>query len=300
MLYKARTEPQELLVFQSLDRRMELTEKDKQYYWNLKKGFEGECRFDSWTEKLECDCLVLNDLRLSVNNTTFQIDALIITGETIYLFEVKNYEGDFYYERERLYKNKSEINNPLIQLKRSESLFRQLLHSLGFDMPVTASIVFIHPEFTLYQAPLNAPFIFPTQIKRYFKHLNALTSKLNSKHKKFAERLLSLHMEELSFTKLPRYEFEQLRKGIVCATCGSFSCGVQGRMVICEECGHREIGGIAIMRSIKEFRMLFPDEKLTSETIGEWCKIIDSKRRISRVLEKHFKTVGTGRWTYYQ
>ena len=39
-----------------------------------------------------------------INNTTFQIDTLIIISETIYFFEVKNYEGDYYYESDRLYK----------------------------------------------------------------------------------------------------------------------------------------------------------------------------------------------------
>ncbi|GER65555.1 hypothetical protein BpJC7_17370 [Weizmannia acidilactici] len=103
MLYKDRTKSLELFIFKSLNRRMDLTEKDKQYYWNLEKGYEGERHLDLLTEKLECDCLVLNDLRLYLNNTTFQIDTLVITGETIYVFEVKNYEGDFYYEGERIY-----------------------------------------------------------------------------------------------------------------------------------------------------------------------------------------------------
>jgi len=43
---------------------MDLSDKDKQHYSNLKKGFEGEQQFDSWTGKLETDCLVLNDLLL--------------------------------------------------------------------------------------------------------------------------------------------------------------------------------------------------------------------------------------------
>ena len=53
------------------------------------------------------------------------------------MFEVKNYEGDYYYESDRLYmKPKSEINNPLIQLKRTESLLRQLFQSLRFNLPL--------------------------------------------------------------------------------------------------------------------------------------------------------------------
>ena len=111
MLCKARTESIELQILRSLNSRMDLSDKEKQHYFNLKKGYEGELMFDALTEKLQCDCLILNDLLLKLNQTIFQIDTIIIFPETIYLFEVKNFEGDFYYEGDRLYrKPKSEIS----------------------------------------------------------------------------------------------------------------------------------------------------------------------------------------------
>lgn len=118
MLYKPRTESFDLLILKSLAARMSLSIKDEQLYFALKKGYEGERLFDSWTEKLQCECLILNDLLLKQNNTLLQIDSLIIMSDTIYLFEVKNYEGDYYYELDKLYKlPKSEINNPLIHIE---------------------------------------------------------------------------------------------------------------------------------------------------------------------------------------
>ena len=98
MPFKSRSESAELLILRSLNSRMNLPAKDKQHYFNLQKGFEGEIQFDSVTAKLQLECYILNDLLLKQNNTTFQIDTLIILSETIYLFEVKNYEGDYYYE----------------------------------------------------------------------------------------------------------------------------------------------------------------------------------------------------------
>ena len=163
---------------------MNLSEKDKQHYYNLKKGYEGEVMFDSLTEKLTCDCLILNDLLLKVNNTTFQIDSTIINSRNRSTFtKLKSLDGDYYYESDKLYtKNKLEITNPLIQLSRSESLLRQLFRNLGFKIPIDASVVFINPEFTLYQSPLNKPFIFPTQVNRYLNNLDMINSKLNGKH----------------------------------------------------------------------------------------------------------------------
>jgi hypothetical protein len=77
---------------------MDLIEDTRKYYLNLEKGFEGEVQFDSLTEMYLSDCYILNDLLLEINNTKFQIDSLIIFQETIYLFELKNFEGDFCYE----------------------------------------------------------------------------------------------------------------------------------------------------------------------------------------------------------
>lgn len=280
---------------------MDLSKKDKQHFFNLQKGYEGEIVFDSLTEQIQCECFILNDLLLKQNNTTFQIDSLIIFQESIYIFEVKNYEGNYYYESERLYKTPdSEITNPLNQLTRSESLLRQLLQNMRCSIPIYASVVFIHPEFTLYQTPLNQPFIFPTQVNRYVKKLSKTPSKLNEKHKQLADQLISLHIEDSPFTQLPSYQYNQLQKGVTCCNCISFSIAVEGRVCVCKECGYEEIVATAVMRNVNEFKLLFPDQKITTNIIYDWCQMVNSKTRIKRILEKNFTKVGVHQWSYYE
>ncbi|MDY0406776.1 nuclease-related domain-containing protein [Virgibacillus sp. 179-BFC.A HS] len=185
MLYKSRTKPKELRILELLDKRKGLAEKDQYHYLNLKKGYEGELLFDSLIEKLQCECLILNDLLLKINNSTFQIDSLIIIQGKICFYEVKNYSGDYFYQSDKLFKKpKLEVINPLHQISRSESLLRQLLLSTGINLQIDASVVFINPEFTLYQAPQDRPFIFPTQVNRHLESLNAIPSKLTDKEKR--------------------------------------------------------------------------------------------------------------------
>jgi len=301
MIYKIRSESPELQIYKSLHARMNLLPKDKQYFFNLKKGFEGEVMFDGKTEKLQCDCLILNDLLLKHNSSTFQIDSLILLGEALYLFEVKNFEGDFYYESDKIYtKSRIEISNPLIQLKRTESLLRQLLQSLGFNTTVTASVVFINPEFTLYQCPQDKPFLLPTQITRNLKQLNDNPAKLNGKYKILAEKFVSLHIEESPYSQLPAYHYDLLQKGIKCEVCNSFLITVEGNHCKCLECGHKEALSKAVLRSVKEFQLLFPDQKITTNIIQDWCKVVQPKYRIRRVLERNFNPVGVHQWTYYE
>jgi hypothetical protein len=162
---------------------LNLSTKEKQYYINLEKGYEGEKKFEKLLENQLRDFLILSDLLLEKNNTVFQIDSTLIFQKKIHLFEVKNYEGDFYIEKDIWYsRSGTEINNPLEQLKRSESLFRRLLQDLRLTLPVEAHLIFINPEFTLYQAPMNLPIILPTQLNHFIKKINMTSSKLNGSH----------------------------------------------------------------------------------------------------------------------
>jgi hypothetical protein len=301
MPFKARTISNELKVLRLLNTRLDLTVDQQQHYSNLEKGFAGEIQFDLLTEKLHSDCLILNDLLFEVNKMEFQIDTSIIFQETFYLIEVKNYEGDFCYEPENFHAiSGKEYKDPLDQIKRSKSLLRQLLQNLGYNFPIESYVVFINPEFTLYQSPKDLPFIFPTQLNRFLKKLNSKKSKLTNKHRKLAEQFVSLHLPESSYTQLPTYKYHQLKKGITCKVCNSFLISIRGQKIVCHECGCEELVDSAVMRSVEEIKLLFPNQKITTNVVYEWCNVVESKKRISRILGRNFKTKGFGQWSYYE
>ena len=108
---------------------------------------------------------------------------------------MKNFSGNYYLESDNLFNviNHREYKNPIIQLKRSGTLFRQLLQSLKFTSFVDPAIVFINPEFTLYQAPMDQPIILPTQVNHFLKDLSVLPSKMNENHRQLAKKLITLH-----------------------------------------------------------------------------------------------------------
>lgn len=300
MPFKSRTKSDELKILSYLNTRMKLPENYQQRYLSLKKGFEGEVMFDLLTEKLQCDCLILNDLLLKVNHTTFQIDTLIIK-DSLHVFEVKNYKGDYYYEADNFYpKSGTEILNPLDQLKRCESLLRQLLQKNSFNFPTEARLVFINPEFTLYQAPKKKPIIYPTQLKSFMKNFDSTPSKLTSRHRKLARLLVSLHITKSAFTQVPTYEYDFLKKGSTCKDCNSFSISFERKKLVCDDCGCQEDLESAVLRSVKELRILFPGMKITTNVVFEWCGVIDSRKKISRILKKHFNVKGYGQWSYYE
>jgi hypothetical protein len=301
MLIKTRTVSHELSVMRSLHARMSLLPDDRKRYLKLEKGYQGEVRFDQLTAKLQNDFFVINDLCLEFNNSFFQIDTLIGAQDTIYPFDVKNFEGDYLYESDKfLTIARKEVQNPLDQLKRSNILLQQLLRSVGFKLVVEGNIIFINPAFTLYQAPLNAPFVFPTQLDSFMKKLEQSPSKLNDRHLKLGEQLISMHRTKSPYTRLPPYEYHQLKKGIICSICFSFMIPCGNNKLICKNCGCVENADAAILRSVEEIRLLFPDIKVTTNLMYEWCGVIGSKKKIRRVLNENYKMMGNYRWAFFE
>lgn len=176
------------MTLRSLNTRAELTEKERFHYLNLEKGYEGEVKFDLLAESLQEERYIINDLLLEVNNSYFQIDTSIVSQGVIHLLDIKNFEGDCYWKEDKIYSVKTgrEFKNPVLQLNRSATLFRQLLQNRKLNYLIEPFVIFINPEFTLYQAPLDQPIILPTQVNRFLLDLNKTSSKLNNGHKELA------------------------------------------------------------------------------------------------------------------
>lgn len=299
MFFKNRYESKELLIQRLLNSRMTLPVKEKQKYLYNEKGFEGECLFDGHLKRLSNDWVIINDLRMEHNNSEFQIDSLLISGRTIFPIEVKYLEGDYQIRDHLWYKvSGREIKNPLLQMERNATLLRTLLQDLKFNLPIEPYLVFNHPTFTLYNASLDPHIIFPTQLDRFIEKLILKSSNLGEKHYALAKKLVSMHMDESRHSKLPDYAYEQLKKGILCSSCRSLNTMLSERKIVCVECGGKENFDLAILRSVREFILLFPERKITTSNIQDWCGGV-SHRAIKRVLLKYFRPIGQNRYTYY-
>ncbi|MEH7381742.1 nuclease-related domain-containing protein [Bacillus sp. JJ1533] len=301
MIVKSRGENIELELFRSLRVRKRLNEKEKNNFIYLNKGWLGEKQFDQLLLGLTNECLILNNLLLEVNNTQFQIDSLLITQKKIIIFEVKNFEGDPYIDGDRWHLlSGKEIKNPLIQVSRSESLFRQLLQELRFHLAVESEIVFINPEFYLYEAPVKGPFIFHSQLGRFLNKINSLAAgEIPAGHMRLAEKLVSLHIKESQYKQLPDYTYEEIEKGIVCRRGCTFMDTANQNFLVCPSCRKLEHKESAVLRSVREFTLLFPNRKITTNQIMEWCRVIRSRLTIRKYLLKKYKLVTKGRTSYF-
>lgn len=303
MAFKERTKPKRLRVMELLSRRMNLSrdERNKFLYWV--KGYKGEIQFDVLTQKLKCDCLILNDLFLKVNGKQFQIDTLIITAKGIYIYEVKNFEGTYYYEGTKMYSGRSrkEVYDPLDQVKHASTLLRQLMQQMGYSLPIKTVIVFMNQDFALYQAPMLEELILPGALKAHLAEVSEISGQLSQTQRKFAEEIKALHIEDVSLREVPYYEESSLKKGVICCECGTFiEEYTQSLYSVCPICHHKERIKDTVIRQFEEYKLLFPDQKITKTVLLKWSDGLLSANRIAYTLKQTYRAVGSGRWRYYE
>jgi len=299
---KSRSVPYNLQVSWLLLERMPFTESELKQLHADEKGFEGECYFDQLIAQSPASSyLHLKDLILKWNNSTFQVDSCLLSPHQAYLFEVKNYEGEYYIEGKRRFSvTGKEIKNPLQALQRSEDLFRQLLQHLGLYLPVISKVIFVNGEFTLFNANKHLSIILPTQINSFVKKLGSAVYDETFIEK--ARQLARLHDENSFYLKMhiPDYSYDTLKKGISCGQCRSLSVDVEGRYLICKRCGFKENFEKGILRMAESFKLLFPDRPLSVSNLLDWCQFNNDKRqRIHRILRKHYKMTQRSVASYY-
>lgn len=302
MLIKPRSESDLLKIMRILNARMNLSEDELKQYLYLKKGYEGEVAFDQLTAaNLNKEIFILNDLMLEINHSKFQIDSSLIIQDTIIPCEVKNYEDNYFYRDGEFYLCGAQkpITNPLHQVKRSETLLQQYLKKNGLHFRILPFLVFINPKFFLYQAPQNDSIIFPPQLSNFMKKLNSKPSNLNGMQQKLADQLIVDHKIESPYPKLPSYEYHSLQKGLTCAICNSFFITCGERKATCNDCGFEEEVASAVVRSVDELKLLFPDLKVTTNIIYDWCRVVESRKTVRRVLTRNYRLMGHGKYSYF-
>ncbi|MFC6464012.1 nuclease-related domain-containing protein [Marinilactibacillus sp. GCM10026970] len=285
-----------------LNARTTLRESDRRLLWNLEKGYTGEEQFDTLLAKhLTSDALILNDLLLKNSGSTFQIDTLVISGGTIHLYEIKNYSGDYILTNEGLSTVSGKIiRNPTIQLARTKQNLTNLIRETHFKHKIQAHVVFVHPTFTLYNASTTDSFIFPTQIETHLIKINDQLKMSSQKDRQLAEILVDGQETQNQHEQTtPEYPYEQLEKGVVCPHCNTLSLSSGLRMKSCLTCGHKVPLESAILESVRQYQVLFPEGKVTTNQIDDWCGKQTSTKSIRKVLETHFTMVGTNKLKEY-
>lgn len=301
MMAERRNESEKLKLFRSLNNRMTLSPKERNNYLNMEKGLEGEKKFDAILEKqLESDFLILPDLLYDYNTSIFQIDTFVISRLKHFLFEIKNSEGDFFIDKGKWYHiSGEEIADPLSQLKRSKMLLSRLFKEHGYNIPFEAFVIFVNPDFSLLQAPIDSPIILPGQINHFLKNMNLGPHKLTQQQQQLSAKMLSWRTYAPPYKYVPHYTYDGVRKGIACEICHTFYNASHSKMFNCHNCRHLESVTSAVLRTIDEFVLMYPELEITTNGVYEWCGGVVSKKGIRNILLRYFRLIGHASSSHY-
>ncbi|GAB2487626.1 nuclease-related domain-containing protein [Alkalibacterium psychrotolerans] len=294
-------ESKQLKILAELQRRQGLNKEDSDYLEQLLKGFEGEKIFDEKLESLNTEYLILQDLQLEVNRQTFQIDTLVLSESKIVVYEVKNYQGEYVYSDKELihFPRGNVILNPLTQLNRSVTLLKILLQKLNIKSEVSGKVVFVNPSFVLYNSPPSKEILLPQQIEKHIRRLNSHSISIGSASNKLADKLLEMHKVDERFIKVPAYSFEGLIKQVNCLECRSEMVRQSLRKSVCSKCDFGARNEWLIQNEVEVFVLLFPEKKVTTTHIHDWCGRFFSAQSIYKVLSRKYVQVGSKKGNFY-
>ena len=279
--------PRTLEILEAIDGRIILNDEQKRYLCNMQSGYRGECDFISLMETLNCPHILVHDLYFEPKfSGPIQIDFLLLVGNTIIIYEVKNYTGVWQHNEDVYRQSGMERANPLIQLARTKNNFKALLREFGYSQVNVDAVVFhIGRTFTLLGAPENRNVILPTQISDHLLKLNLYQYVVSQSLIDLATVLETSALPATPFMKrIPKYEFDTMRKGLRCGECRGFIERASQRRYCCEACGHKGYCADAVRSALADYRLLFPQRKISGAILSEWCGNKVSSSQCQRII----------------
>ena len=302
-----RTPSKSLLLqkLESANKRIPLTTSQSSQYIRESAGYEGELFLSKHlNESLEVDHIALYDLHLEDNQKEFQIDCLLILQDEIYVIEVKHYRGEYEVVRNdwRNIHNGYLIETPLVQLNRAKRLLENLLKKMQVNLKVNEVLILTSPEFYLFKSDVNTNIITRIQLGRFVNQLNSRRLHLNDWHVNLSLKLHDRHINESKYQEKLEFDFDSMRKGVKCEECEGWLEKYETysrKYLYCNSCNNRYLGSEIIFKSINEYRLLFPERKITVSAIHQWTGESLSRFIIRKILNKHFIPVGSTKSKYY-
>lgn len=268
MILKKRQAPPELFQLESLLKRMPLTHSQLPHWTEklrrIKAGFHGEQRIDSLWQEIDIPIpyYLIHDLFIKKQQSSYQIDTLLITSRFILILEIKSISGLLHFDaqtRQFFRTNKDGsidgMRNPDDQVRRYEKWIEHFLSERKVKLPVIGAIVFTYPSAVIQSTAgkrimiqsSGLPYLLDRLVKEY---PSDILSKLSTK--KLANQLLKLH----SLKPLPQFELPfGLLTGVLCPRCERVAMSYKRKNWFCKTCQYSNPQ--AHLEALKQYRSLF-------------------------------------------
>ncbi|RIN76933.1 nuclease-related domain-containing protein, partial [Mammaliicoccus sciuri] len=169
----------------NLDQRKEL-------YIN-QTGLEGEMYFKAILDTI-VDVKYVYNLEIGTSNH-IQIDFLVVSSTKIYIFEVKHYTGDWYFEENYIKcTNSLRYPSPHIQTNKIENKIQSIVNTHNLPREVETIIIFTNSHFNLHgKRPQNQAILLPQELSRVPQLIDTNNQEANQEILNIFKQYESIH-----------------------------------------------------------------------------------------------------------
>lgn len=299
MFLNNREKPRELLYYEVLSRRADLTRDEQWRMRNLARGFAGEAEYDRLFDAAgHGRLLIYRDLWMKIDKAVLQVDSLIVTDDMLIVNEIKNYSGNYLYRDGRWFQNgRPGGEDPLAQVSRTAGKLVRMAFHLPYRVAVEKKVVFVNPNLDLEVGSDDAAqfAVGRPKLMRYFSDLNqmyagdAAYENANALRKFFIDDPMPLPVTDVG----------RLRAGNYCYGCGSYELEYSRYTAICSQCNYEETLERLVVRALIDFTILFPKEKMTKAKMISFTDNQIHEKLLRKALVKYCSKTGSSRSTSY-
>ncbi len=287
MIIKTRQPSSSLLQLHHLKGRSSLDLSD--YELEL-KGYYGEQLLDRIVSRVDFgNALVIQDLRLLDGKTERQFDTIVIVNQSAYILDAKYYTRDSRYQDGKFYHGYKEIENPDLQISRSETFLRNYIWKhFSVNFTVVGFFVFVNNDVTFRNDSRHPRLLHANELQSSFHELKMhpvmevdydIAESLVKAH-----RLESIHSVELDISEAVFF------KGLKCPKCAVVQ-DVEFSNLIKMPCCYEIYSFNDVMYyALKEYCAI---HKVSSVKVGKFTKFITGSDRrnykIERFIRKNLK-----------
>lgn len=228
----------------------------------LRMGFRGELQFDDLIGEEIPDVVHLKDYRFYIDDNEYQIDNILLTGDNLFLFEVKNFSFDLKYTPDTWkFMNGKDWIDPITQVDQQRNKFNQLLLPTNYQLPIYSNLVFINPSQTIYNLTEHPKVHTFSNIR---KRLNIIHKENAVNHTHLLKFLEDTRVIHSKYNQDIEIEIDKMKKGIVCSECFNFTQKVNRNRFVCPGCLKKFTASDSANELIKEMLILNKESRLSS------------------------------------